>query len=507
MRPLLVAAAALVAIAIAFWQINGAAEGLEVTDADLDGTPVTVFGKKGLGRAPAVVVAHGFAGSQQLMHPFAVTLAQRGYRVFTFDFPGHGRHPGPVPGGLADHDLRTRALLDSLHRVASYAAGPAAPGPNDGIALLGHSMASEIVVRYGRDHPDVKATIAVSLFFNEVSATSPRNLLVIDGALEPELITQEGLRILRMSTTDAPWPGVTYGDFAEGTARRLVLSRGVEHIGVLFSEDSLREAGEWLDNAFGMRPEQVGPTDRRGLWLPLLFAALAAIGWPLSLLLPRLRGAMARAPMSQRRYVLACSAPAVLVPLALRFAPKGTIPLLVADYLLLHFALYGAFIAVCARMVRAKEPAVRCAGPAVTAVGTIAPAAFAAMGIGLPVHLYAFNLAPTASRLPYLLVIFVATLLYFLADERWIRSASAPKGAYFTSKLFFVLSLLFAVLLNLERLFFLVIILPAVVVLFVVYGLFCRWLWTRTGAPEAGALTCALAFAWAMAMVFPAVTP
>ena len=506
MRPLFVAAAALVAIATAFWQINGAADGLDIMEVHVDGAPVTVFARKGLDRAPSVVVAHGFAGSQQLMHPFAVTLAQRGYRVFTFDFPGHGRHPEPVPGGLVDHDMRTKALLGSLDRIVDLAEGSHSPGQSTGVALLGHSMASEIVVRYGRDHPDVKATIAVSLFFNEVTATSPRNLLVIDGALEPDLITQEGLRILRTSTVEAPQAGVTYGDFNEGTARRLALARGVEHIGVLFSEDSLREAGEWLDLSFGKQPDRGGPMDRRGLWLPLLFASLAVLGWPLSHLLPRLRARGAREPMKQRRYILACSVPAILVPVTLRFAPQGAIPLLIADYLLLHFALYGAMTIVCARMVRAQTPPAWCASAGATISGIIAPAALTAIGIGLPVHLHAFNLAPTAARLPYLIVIFIATLVYFFADERWVRSASAPRGAYFTSKTFFVLSLLFAVLLNLEHLFFLVIILPAVVVLFVVYGLFCRWFWVRTGAPEVGALTCAVAFAWSMTMVFPAVT-
>ncbi len=35
--------------------------------------------------------------------------------------------------------------------------------------------------------------------------------------------------------------GETYGSFADGTARRLVLARGVEHIGVLYSHDSMVE--------------------------------------------------------------------------------------------------------------------------------------------------------------------------------------------------------------------------------------------------------------------------
>ena len=67
------------------------------------------------------------------------------------------------------------------------------------MALLGHSMASDIVVRYAETHPDILATIGVSLFSRGVTADSPRNLLVIDGALEPAMLTDEGYRIAGMA--------------------------------------------------------------------------------------------------------------------------------------------------------------------------------------------------------------------------------------------------------------------------------------------------------------------
>jgi hypothetical protein len=63
-----------------------------------------------------------------------------------------------------------------------------------------------------------------------------------------------------------------------------------------------------------------------------------------------------------------------------------------------------------------------------------------------------------------------------------------------------------AVALRLEDLFFLVIILPAMAVFLLVYGLIDRWTWRATGHPLAGAFASALALAWGMGVTFPLVS-
>jgi hypothetical protein len=97
------------------------------------------------------------------------------------------------------------------------------------------------------------------------------------------------------------------------------------------------------------------------------------------------------------------------------------------------------------------------------------------------------------------------TLPYFLADEWLTRDPAAPHGAYFVSKLCFLLSLVLAIALNLHRLFFLAIIVPAILLLFVVYGLFSRWAGRGTGHPAVAATANALAFGCFMAVTFPLV--
>ncbi len=163
------------------------------------------------------MIAHGFDGSQQLMQPFAETLARNGYVAVTFDFPGHGRNPAPLAGGLANPDARNGSLMQALDAVVTY--GRTLPGTGGRLALLGHSMAGEVIVRYAQAHSDVAAVVAVSPYAPGIIATTPRNLDIIVGGLEPAMLRDEALRAVAAATGGAAEPRITYGRFAEGTAR------------------------------------------------------------------------------------------------------------------------------------------------------------------------------------------------------------------------------------------------------------------------------------------------
>jgi len=86
------------------------------------------------------------------------------------------------------------------------------------------------------------------------------------------------------------------------------------------------------------------------------------------------------------------------------------------------------------------------------------------------------------------------------------RDASNARGAYAITKICFLLSLVLAIGLNLNKLFFLVIIVPAILAFFVVYGLISSWVYRRTNHPLVGALANAVAFAWAIVVTFPLVS-
>ncbi|MBS0528160.1 MAG: alpha/beta hydrolase, partial [Proteobacteria bacterium] len=64
-------------------------------------------------------------------------------------------------------------------------------------------------------------------------------------------------------------------------------------------------------------------------------------------------------------------------------------------------------------------------------------------------------------------------------------------------------SLAIAVALNPTKLFFLVIIVPAILLLFLAFGLISRWTYAATRHPLPGAFANAVMFAWAIAVTFP----
>jgi len=513
-----VALLALAAILVGLWRLEAAEAGLTVTPGWVGVIPVTSFAPATAGPAPVVVVAHGFAGSQQLMLPFAVTLARNGFRVLTFDFPGHGRNPAPLRGGLADAAARGAVLMQALDAVVGFAHG--LPG-GEQVSLLGHSMASDIVVGYARAHPDVQATVAVSLFSPSVTAVSPRNLLVVAGALEPGMIRDEGLRIVRLTGGDAAQQRVTYGRFEDGTARRSTLSGGVEHIGVLFSRQSLEETLVWMNQAFG-RQGGDGWVDARGPWLGLLYFGLVALAWPLSGLLPRVVGRPMGAGLTWRTLLPLAVLPAVLTPVVLWKLPTDFLPSLLGDYLTVHYAVYGLLTAAGLWLVRrwgaadvknlglhSPHPGPLPGGEGEGALpfgfATVLVAAYCILAIGLPIDRYVTSFMLPPGRVAIMLAVLIGTLIFSVADEWLTRGSGARGGAYAVTKACFVLSLVLAIALNPPRLFFLIIIVPVILLFLVVYGLFSGWAYRRTGHPLVGAVATALAFAWAIAATFPVV--
>jgi len=53
------------------WHLEGARAGLSIMPLDVGSTPA-VYRRAGGAKAPAVIIAHGFAGSRQLMEAYAL---------------------------------------------------------------------------------------------------------------------------------------------------------------------------------------------------------------------------------------------------------------------------------------------------------------------------------------------------------------------------------------------------------------------------------------------------
>ncbi|MEM6732644.1 MAG: alpha/beta fold hydrolase, partial [Myxococcota bacterium] len=497
-----VAALALTLCGVSVWQLRDADAGVGVERLNIGPTPVTVF-RSEVDRTdtarPVVVVSHGFAGSQQLMQAFAVTLAKNGYIAVTFDYLGHGRNLQPLTGNVTEVEGATRKLVEQTREVVDHAVS--LPGAGGGLAVLGHSMASDIIARCAQNDARVDATVAVSMFSPAVDKESPANLLIIVGGLEG-FLREEALRVLGM-VTENPREGVTVGDFAEGSARRVAIAEGVEHVGVLYSRASMKETVAWLDEAFGRSSR--GYADSRGIAIVLLIVGAALLVWPLSKLLPTVSRPQLGASLTWSQLLPAGVIPAVITPFALWAFPADFLGVLVGGYLAVHFLVYGLVGTACLWWL-GKLGAPR--GPsrsdhAKLAFATLVSTAYAAGVISLIMDTYVTSFAITSSRLPLVGVMFAGTLSYFLADEWLTHGAETVRGGHLFTRLCFLVSLGIAVALSFEELFFLLIIAAVIVIYFLVYGFFSKWIYARTGHPAVGAIANAVAFAWALTAVFP----
>jgi hypothetical protein len=392
------------------------------------------------------------------------------------------------------------------------------------MAVVGHSMASDLVVRYAQSDETVIATVGLAMFSPAVTATSPRNLLIINGQWEPRL-NDAALEVLAQVAGDQPLEASrTYGSFTQGDARRLEVASHVEHVGVLFSVESAAATVRWLNSAFGWPEASFDPPLPRGRWILLLIAGIVATWWSLVARLPRVAGQSHGPRLDAASTAWLLLLPMIVTPLLLSLFTIGFLPVLVGDYLAVHLGVYGLLTVLLAVFLRGRT---RRREPRETIIEELfiieAPAIFSwrrflfceftvlilCVPLGIALHWQVASFIPTVERLPLLAAITVGTLCWFSADEWATRSLSAWRFAYPASKLAFLISLGIAVALDFDGLFFLLLIVPLMVPVLIVFGLLSRWTWRATGSPFIAAISNSLALSWAISVTFPwvGVTP
>lgn len=490
----LVALLALAGLGLSVLRLEQARSGL--ISAPLDGTggiPATITLRPDTGPAPVVVIAHGFAGSQALMHSQALTLAQAGYVAVTFDFMGHGRNPAPMTGDVTSVDGTTRLMMAEVERVAEAAlAHPASDGQ---LALLGHSMASDIIIRAAAELPRTKAVVALSMASQAVTPDTPRNLLALTGGWETGLIP-EARRVLALADPAAE-PGQTTGNPADGSGRRVVLVPGVEHVGILYSRVALAETVAWLDQSFERSSNAVAPPARGG-WIVLLLASITLLAWPLARALPAGVPAVS-GPLPQRWFWLATLAPALAVPLLLAPFHIRLLPVLVADYLAVHLAAYGAVtLAILGLAGRLRGLLSRRGIGLGLGIGALAILAY-----GLAIDRYLTSFVPHAGRATIIAGLALGTIPFLLGDSVLTEAGRAAWWRPAVARGALLASLMLAVALDFDGLMFLLIILPVILLFFALFGTMAGWIGRRTGKPVVAGLGLGLMLAWTLGVTFP----
>lgn len=237
------------AIALSWWQVSAPQRELTVRTLERDGVPLLYLVRDGVSSAPGVLVAHGFAGSKQVMLGYGYTLAHAGYAVMLWDFDGHAANPAPLDraaGLQRSVDTALAALVEQPEVDAAR------------LAIVGHSMGSGVAMTAGIGAPErYAAVVAISPTGAEVTPEVPRNLLLQAGSWEGRFVANAESLLAAAGGPNA--------DLAGGRARQLTVIPNVEHMSILFSPASHRATLDWLNGTFGLTTA-TPYTDRRILW-------------------------------------------------------------------------------------------------------------------------------------------------------------------------------------------------------------------------------------------------
>lgn len=486
LKQLLVGLISVVLVGLSLFMLERDRAGLQISDLTVGTTPATLYQQPDA-TGPVVVVAHGFAGSRQIMQAYSLRLAQAGYRVLAFDFEGHGRNPRPMSGDVTSVDGTTSLLVAETRRVIAVARG--LPDVTR-LAILGHSMATDIIVRAALAEAEagrpLDAVVGISMFSQVVTAEVPERLLIITGQWEG------GLRQAALDAVHLVDPTAGEGDLAVAgeVMRRAVVAPHVEHVGVLFSPTAVNAAQDWLDQTYGR--VSTAEAGHMGLWILALLGGIVMGFYPLVRLLPK---GPPVPEISAKRFLLASLLPMVVTPLLLVPVYSNFLPVLVADYLMLHLALLGVLQLAVLRLW--TRPSLRALIPAVLAL-----AFWGILVFGLALDRYAASFWPNAARPPIIAALCVGTIPFALADSYLTQAGRAALWRRIFARVSLFTSLVIAATLDPAELMFVLIVLPVFILFFVVHGLLGRWIGRQSGALAAG-LGLGLCLAWALGVSFP----
>ncbi len=247
---------------------------------------------------PGIVFIHGYQSTRETGDALSIELARRGFVVLAIDAIGRGNSGVPrykLDDPRFDHTFGGRASLAFLKSLPFVR-------PAD-VGMVGHSLGAQMSYTVALDDPTVRALVIIGFAYSTTASPSrPKNMLMIIGQYDEFRRRMTGTRDIAaewMSTPQTraaigepnPSLGVTYGDFADGTARR-VLVPPVIHIQETHNAAVVAQTLTWFKQA--LSPPQAEWRDpSQQIWpikewatLVALFAGFGAL-LPLGLLLMR----------------------------------------------------------------------------------------------------------------------------------------------------------------------------------------------------------------------------
>jgi len=243
--------------------------------------------------APGIVYIHGYQNNRETSDAYSIELARRGFVVLSVDAIGRGNSGEPLAlddpefddtfGGLASLDY-----LENLPFVNP-----------DAVGMMGHSIGGEIAYQIGLTREDVKAlVISGTAYTEEATDSRPANMLMIFGKYDEYRQRMTGVKDFEEDWMESPQTqaaiaendpqfSVTYGDFEQGTARRVFMPK-VTHIQESHNKAAIAEAVVWMREALNpdvgqwVLPEnQIWPIKEYTTLIAMIssIAALFPLGW------------------------------------------------------------------------------------------------------------------------------------------------------------------------------------------------------------------------------------
>src|SRR3954470_23104257 len=161
---------------------------LSGSGADAVELDTTTYLPPGGGRAPAVVLAHGFGGSKESVADDARDLAGRGYVVLTYSARGFGRSTGQI--GLDDPRYEVADLSTLIDRLAKRP-DVQLDGPGDPrVGVAGGSYGGALAL-LGAAYDDRVDAIAPQITWNSLTSALFPSQAGVDDAGTPAA-TPEG---------------------------------------------------------------------------------------------------------------------------------------------------------------------------------------------------------------------------------------------------------------------------------------------------------------------------
>lgn len=217
---------------------------------------------------PVVVMGHGIIVNKEMMTSFAMELANAGLIVANLDWNGHGQSTGEL-GNLADDLEAVIAAIPLLQPLANMSA----------IALLGYSMGGFGTYPYAVNHSNVLAWVGVGTLPDGAisNTTNPQNVFVIVGSLDeaitPNLIKADMVNLTGVSSADEFEFETLYGSMNNGTARKVHIVPGADHLVTPWHRDFVVPATLWITESLGI------PQSPSSSWVFDLRSAFAWIGF------------------------------------------------------------------------------------------------------------------------------------------------------------------------------------------------------------------------------------